>query len=440
MRTKPRVGLAMIEDIELGVRFRQEYKNIDRLTLSIQKVGVIQPLAVKEVSEGKYLLLAGGRRHTAIVQAGYEDPVPIRIYDTSLNELEMRSIELMENIERENLTWQEEVGLTERIHTLQLEIHGGQKKSTSQDAPGWSLRDTADLLTRSAGSVSQDLKLSKAIELVPEFSKAKNKTEALKILDKAEEAALLEEIARRQREKEATTGADKILKGIRDSYLCVDVLVGIAGLPDKSIELAEIDPPYNVNFAKISGDLRYHETDDLGKLLFSTLSTLYPKMRNDSWVLVWFPTGMYTEVRAMIEEAGFNPQPIPAFWNKGNAGRVQRPEEQLANCHETFFYCRKGKPRLNQMGRSNVYNGFKPVVSERHPVERPVELGEAILSTFAPTGSIVAVPFAGSGNMLLSAYNLRMPAVGFDDGKIYKDSFDVHVTTTARPFKSYKEV
>jgi len=436
-KIKPEVGVTSPSQIEVGERFRKDYGNIDRLVNSILSVGIIQPLAVKRLGEDTYRLLAGGRRFQAVTKAKVEI-VPIRIYDKELGELEMRSIELMENVERKDLEWQEEVALTEEIHNLQMTIHGGAKKSTSADATGWSVRDTSDLLMRSAGTISQDLKLARIAKSVPEFSKAKTKSEALKLLRKGEEEILLAELASRVAAKEAASGEDLIMKTLRDSYLCTDVITGIEGLPDKSIELAEIDPPYGVEFGRISGDERYKETEDLAELLSKTLRYLHFKMSNDSWIIVWFPTTQYYPVFNLITEAGFSPNPIPGIWVKPGAGRVQRPEEQLGNNYETFFYASKGKPRLNQMGHSNVYT-FRPIQGTRHPVERPIEFGEALLATFAPPGSTILVPFAGSGNMLLSAYNIGMPAIGIDNGQTYKDSFDVHVSSAGRPFKSYRK-
>ena len=102
-------------DIDLGTRIRKDYGDIKELVLSFQKEGIIQPLAVKEIywtpDEGdepayKYLLLAGGRRLTAAKDADISD-VPVRIYERDLNNMEIKSIELAENIYRKDLDWKD---------------------------------------------------------------------------------------------------------------------------------------------------------------------------------------------------------------------------------------------------------------------------------------------------------------------------------------------
>ena len=63
----------------------------------------------------------------------------------------------------------------------------------------------------------------------------------------------------------------------------------------------------------------------------------------------------------------------------------------------------------------------------RHPAERPIELIEDILTTFAREGSSVVCPFAGSGNTLLAARRANMSCVGFelvyDYVNIYKSRY-----------------
>jgi len=91
-----------LKDIDIGDRARKEYKNIGVLAEDIRKKGLIQPIAVQRQND-KFLLLAGGRRMAAAKIAGLEY-IPCRIYSETLDELDRREIELMENVSRENLS------------------------------------------------------------------------------------------------------------------------------------------------------------------------------------------------------------------------------------------------------------------------------------------------------------------------------------------------
>jgi hypothetical protein len=103
-------------------------------------------------------------------------------------------------------------------------------------------------------------------------------------------------------------------------------------------------------------------------------------------------------------------------------------------------------PSIIQQGRSNIFN-FKPVASSKkiHPTERPIELTQEILRTFAWEGCRGMVPFLGSGNTLLSMANLGISGFGYDIGSednpsVYKDGYVIRVNESSPGrYKSYRE-
>jgi ParB/RepB/Spo0J family partition protein len=138
------LGIIPISQITIGDRFRIDYGDIDQLAASMKKDGIIQPLAVRRLSQDTYDLCAGGRRLKACIQAGISD-IPVRIYPVTMTDLELRSVELMENVARKDLTWDEAARLRKAIHLVNVEIYG-PKTSTAPDAPGHSQTDTAKML------------------------------------------------------------------------------------------------------------------------------------------------------------------------------------------------------------------------------------------------------------------------------------------------------
>jgi site-specific DNA-methyltransferase (adenine-specific) len=125
-----------------------------------------------------------------------------------------------------------------------------------------------------------------------------------------------------------------------------------------------------------------------------------------------------------IKGAGFGVTRLCGIWTKGTPGQSMNPSIRLANSYEMFFYAWKGSPALNKAGHGNDFN-FPPVPAQQkvHPTERPIELMKDLYETFAFPGSRVLIPFLGSGNGLLAANALGMPAVGFELSRSYKDSF-----------------
>jgi len=73
---------------------------LEELAASIKKLGIVQPLTVREIGEGKYQLIAGERRLRASRLAGLNHvPAYIRTADDQA----MLEFALVENIQRENL-------------------------------------------------------------------------------------------------------------------------------------------------------------------------------------------------------------------------------------------------------------------------------------------------------------------------------------------------
>ena len=434
-------------------RFREEYGDLDTLAASLKKEGVIQPLAVCDRGSNSYRLLAGGRRIKACELAGISE-IPVRIYPNTLSELEMRSIELMENFARKDMSWVEGTRLKAEIHKLQVAIHG-EKVSTSPDASGHSKRDTAELLGVSVGGITDDLKLAKALEMFPQLSEAKTKTDANKLLHKLEEELLLAEISSRIQAKNAETPIEVIRQKLVSSYLLNDFFLGVKQVPDNSIDIVEIDPPYSIGIGtstikKSDDSIRtdtknYHEVpvDQYVPFLNNLFKECHRVMSENSWLICWFAQEPWFEVvYQSLCRVGLKGTRVAGVWNKENStGQCNQPNLYLANTYETFFYMRKGNPSISRQGRSNVYN-YKTVSSSRkiHPTERPVELIQEVLQTFAWTGARLMVPFLGSGNTLLAASNLGISGFGFDLAEEPRNAYMLRVNESVPgKYKSYKE-
>jgi DNA modification methylase len=440
-----------IEQITFGERFRDEYGDLDTLAASLKKEGIIQPLAVRACTGGdEYILLAGGRRYKACLQAGISE-IPVRVYPETLNDLEMRSIELMENVARKDLSWVESTNLNKEILLLQQQIYG-KKTSTSPNAPGVSLRDTAAMLGMTPGGLSDDIKLANAIEAFPSIKEAKTKSDAMKMLKKMSEDLVMAEIAQRVKNKVESQPIDVLRNKIMNCYIIKDFFEGVASIPDNSVDIVEMDPPYGIDLQKIKRQddtkgvtKHYNEIDAIlyGDFLNKTFKECYRVMGENSWIICWFGQDPWFEVvyRALVN-AGFRGSRVPAIWYKeGSTGQTMNPATGLANSYETFFYMRKGQPSISKQGRSNVFS-YRPVAGSKkiHPTERPIEMIQDVVQTFGWEGCRVLVPFLGSGNTLLATSNLNMTAFGFDLSEEYKNGFVIRVNE-GRPgqFKSYRE-
>ncbi|MGC8735831.1 MAG: ParB/RepB/Spo0J family partition protein [Dissulfurimicrobium sp.] len=85
---------------------------LEGLAASIKEKGVLQPLVVREVSSGRYEIVAGERRWRAAQMAGLKT-IPVVIKDVSPNEV--LELALIENIQRQDLNPLEEAMAYKRL-------------------------------------------------------------------------------------------------------------------------------------------------------------------------------------------------------------------------------------------------------------------------------------------------------------------------------------
>lgn len=432
-----RVAMIDINSIEVGERARQDLGDLESLEGSLKESGLVQPLAVQELENGTYKLLAGERRYT-ILFANQVSEVPVRIYPPDLSELERKVIEKSENFYRKDFDYWELDALVLEIHRLEVEIKGPSAKGGA-GGQGHTLKDTAELFGVSDVSVHSAIKRAEAREAFPElFEKCKTQKDASTIMKKMDEAIVKQTIAEKVEREKDQGGTESAVTKLINSYIQGDFFEGVKKIPDGVMHLVEIDPPYAIDLnkaKKLDGESSYQQENyneidknDYTNFVEKVFRECYRVMADHSWLICWFaPEPWFEYIYQALEVAGFNTTRMCGIWTKPS-GQSKRPEMRLANAYEMFFYAWKGQPALNKAGRSNVFN-FSPVPHQQktHPTERPVELTSEIYTTFAFPGSRILIPFLGSGNGLISAHLNGMTALGFELSKGYRDSFLVKI-------------
>ena len=92
---------------------RRRFEGLEALARSIREQGVLQPLLVRSLGNGRYAIVAGERRYRAARMAGLAE-VPVRVLD--LPEKEARLLALVENLQREDLNpYEETLGVLELL-------------------------------------------------------------------------------------------------------------------------------------------------------------------------------------------------------------------------------------------------------------------------------------------------------------------------------------
>ena len=95
--------LIKVDSIEVNPhqpRLNFDQKALEELALSIKTYGLIQPITVRPISNGKYQLISGERRLRASKLAGLTE---IPAYVRTADDLQSLQMALVENVQRENL-------------------------------------------------------------------------------------------------------------------------------------------------------------------------------------------------------------------------------------------------------------------------------------------------------------------------------------------------
>lgn len=436
-----------LDEIEVVDRAREDLGDLEGLRESIREKGLLQPITVSfqaELDSAKpYRLIAGGRRYYA--HAEEQIPEILAIVRHVADTADARELELIENIHRKDLTWQERVKLTAEIYTL--------RKST---------RATASVAGVSPMTVSRHVQAAELIEKFPDLAKLKTEADLRKAIHSMEEEVVVAELARRAEARltEAPAGdwsdaeedVRKQIEALPDdvkayawahaAYRLGDAIYGMEQCDSEIANFAEVDPPYGIdlNELKRKGDLppayidMYQEIEKEGYPAFVRMvaGSIWRLLQDDSFMIWWFGPTHYSVVKDNLIHAGFFVSEVPAIWNKGSQGQTMQPDYNLANCYEMFFVCRKGKPVIRTPGRSNVFT-FAPVPGQHkyHSTQRPVELLEEIIKVFCYPTTRAVVPFLGSGTTLLALHRANMQGFGWDLSKEIKNRFLLRVQEEA---------
>ena len=445
MKPRSKASIIPISEIDFGTRYRADVGDVSELAASIQKAGLLNSIDVKYLGETRtteksYLLIAGRRRTAALESLGHTE-IEADVWPSDMTEYELRYVELMENVQRENLTWQEEITLTRELQRLESEMNG--KHVT--------LRELAETRGQSTAKVSQDIKLSKMLERVPELQKCKTKSDALKAVGRIEEKAIQKELAKRVDKRTAQSTPDKARQRLRAAYIVADFFEAIKKIQSNSINLIELDPDYGIEFGSSLGtrqnrhikNIDYATVDPVGAVHFfqNVLQECYRVLAPTGWILIWHGIKNTNTIATLLEKTGYiiSENRAPLIWVKQNKmGRVTNPHVTCTVDYEVCHYARKENACLPNPGPSSIFQ-HSTSRDASHPVEKPVSLMQEMYAKFADPGARVLIPFAGSGNGLIAAANLRMQPIGFDIQASYKDGYVLKIEEWSPPGAEQKE-
>ena len=231
-------------------------ESLKSLSKSIKEYGVIQPIIVREKA-GKFQIVAGERRYRASKLAELEE-IPAIIMD--LDDFKVDKISLIENIQREDLSLEEEALAYQRL----IEEHGLTQKELASE------------LSKSRSYISNTLRLLKLdkeiLNLIEEGKLTRGHARALLSYEEDERLDLArkiieEDLSVREVEKEASEKNSKKTskKSKRDKKEDKDIF--LLDLEEKLVE--KFDTKVSIKDRNNKGriEIEYYNLDNLNQIL-----------------------------------------------------------------------------------------------------------------------------------------------------------------------------
>jgi len=458
-----------IRSIKIGDRFRKEMGDLESLGQSIRDGGLLQPIGITP----EYELVYGERRLRACRDILGRETISARIID-------VKSVffgQIHENSLRKDFTVSERIAIVDSLRGFR---HGGDRRSDqarNSQLGSLSLADACKLVGLSEDSFRRATEVEeKGIpELVQAVDSGTFSLHAAQTLAQASREEQLECLTRPLDEGRVTAAAlQKQLRQIRsrseykpdavtiqvcpsqkleqatlNSVIHGDCRDVISSLPDDSISLGLVSPPYA---QQRDGLYPGVPEDQYPDFTVQWMSQLWSKLTDDGSVLIVIDPHVregeladyVLRTQLALRDAGWK-QHMPLIWLKedrcplGHRGWLRHSYEQI------LWFSKTGKPfcdpkaggvetvvespryrhsRWSPGGRltrgikraSDVINvpvGRTPKGID-HPAMFPVELAEKLIQHFCRPGGAVWDGFAGSGNSLIAAARLGHPFYGCD--------------------------
>lgn len=421
---------ARIADITIPAsRQRRDFDAgaLETLANSIANYGLLHPIVCMDSRQRRrqgspLRLIAGERRFkaiTALHAAGRgfshdgeivpHDSIPYILVSNHNEvhgfELRLREVELEENIQREDLTWQERVDALNDLHQIRSIANSEQtlsdtaKEITSSDARGPS-RSTVRKEIARAQIVAPYLK-------DPEVAKARSVSDAFSIVARKVEAEFVAELHRRGVGKNSI---HTLVEG--------DLTILLPSFPTNTFTCTIADPPYGIdadNFGSAARESHLYADDpERAWAIAETVAReAYRVSRSEAHLYMFCDIEMFVPLRdALNARAEWKVWRTPLVWSKGNLGHAPSGISGLRRSYELILWAQKGSKAFGQLWNDVIE--VATVRGKLHAAQKPVELYQTLLRRSCLPGDKVLDPCCGSGTIFPAANLTNVAATGIE--------------------------
>ena len=409
-------------------RHRKTFIEVDikDLATSISTHGLFHALVV--LADG-VTLVAGERRLRAITSL-YEEKttfsyneievelghIPV-IKITTSSERGVREAELSENIDRVNLSWREKSSAVDELHRLRDEEKQettGERQTKLETAKEVYPEDVDDrVIEVKLLDVSKDLIVAQFMN-DPDVVKAKDRSEALKIITKKLETKRRAELGKKF-DLSKGSGSHQIILG--------DVFKELPKIEKNQISCIITDPPYGIGVDKFNNQSAskhlYKDDAEYGDAVAAfILEEGYRLTKKKAHLYMFVDINKFLIWKVIAEEFEWYVWPKPLIWFRGvNSGIAPRPDHGPRNTYEAIMYCIKGDKKVKVKNSIDVIN----IPHEKgidYAAHKPANLYTELVNRSCDPGDIVLDPVCGSGPIFGAAGGCSVTAIGIDSNEV----------------------
>jgi DNA modification methylase/ParB-like chromosome segregation protein Spo0J len=388
---QPRTEQLDPASLKLPASFVPNEERLNDLVSSIRDRGLFHAPCVKDNGE----VFAGKVRVIACIKLKIEH-IECHIYPSDLDPDDYIEIALHENLKRANLSWDEQVLAERELHELRIDQNG---KGKTGKKVGWSLRDTAQELQMSFGSLSEDLRMAEAIIHNPSLKRIKDKGTAKRII--------LDQLRRSNQELDATAPC-KI-----EANVCLHggSEVILQQYPDRTFDACITDPPW----------LEYKDQSLVrDEFTLPVFKEIFRVLKANSFLMAFVSTQDWIYYFDKLQKLGFSVQKYPIIWVKEGVLSYGCLSWQYQRDYEPILIAVKGSPALTSNMLSSIIS-CKVVPSAHlvHPNEKPKEVIKRLIDHCTYADALILDPFAGSFVVPVTATEMGRRYVAIENNDDY---------------------
>ena len=217
-----------------------------------------------------------------------------------------------------------------------------------------------------------------------------------------------------------------------------DNLPFLKSIPDESIDLIYIDPPYNTGSTKTGKNGQYHDAwpsiEKYIAFLKPRITQMHRTLKPTASILIHCDWRTSHHIRLLLDKV-FSPENFinHLIWKYGLGGSSPRT---FARKHDDIFLYGKSKeyyfspplvPATSQRMKGRLKKAtdiidipaINNMATERtgYPTQKPIALLKLLIEACSPPEGIVADFFCGSGTTLAATHELNRKAIACDQSQ-----------------------